>query len=70
MAMTTRCWPPPESWCGYRRIPPAGSEICTFRSISCARSSDSPRSWPLRRKTSAIWSPTLIAGFSAAPGFW
>ena len=41
IAMTTRCWVPPESWCGYRRIPPAGSEICTLRSISCARSSDS-----------------------------
>ena len=70
MAMTTRCCMPPESWCGYRRMTPAGSEICTLRSISCARSSDSPLSWPLSRNTSATWSPTRIDGFSAAPGFW
>ena len=49
---------------------PAGSEICTFRNISRARSYDPSLSMPSSWKTSAICVPTRIAGFRALPGFW
>ena len=48
----------------------AGSEICTFASISRARSDASLFAPPAIVKTSATWSPTLMDGFSAEPGFW
>ncbi len=70
MAMTTRWFIPPESWCGYRPITRRGSEICTFSSIACARSWASSSLTPCSVNTSATWSPMRIVGFSAEVGFW
>ena len=48
----------------------SGSEICTLRSISLARSRACLGSSPAITNTSVTWSPIRIVGFSAPPGFW
>ena len=69
IAITTRCFIPPENWCGYS--PKRSLGIPTTSSISpafCSASFSLILSWSLI--TSAIWSPTVSTGFKDVIGSW
>ena len=67
MAMTTRCFIPPENWCGYS--PPRLPGIPTNSSISLAFCIGSTSfSWSLM--TSAICSSTVMTGSKEVMGSW
>ena len=70
MAMTTRCFMPPENWWGYSPARLAGmpttSSICSARSMASFLLSSG--SW--MRMVSAICWPTVSTGFRAVMGSW
>ena len=69
MAITTRCFMPPENWCGYSE--PRSAGIPTVSSILRASSNASrAESFLCRRIPSAICTSTRLTGFRAVMGSW
>ena len=71
MAIITRCFCPPLSWCGYRDNILSGSGNCTFSNSAIALCRAS-RASSLRcvRIASITWSPQVKTGFSDVIGSW
>ena len=70
-AIITRCFIPPDSWCGYSYRRRRGSGTRTASSNSSARAMLALRdSLRCRRNGSQICWPTVITGFSDIIGSW
>ena len=71
MAIMTRCRRPPLSSCGYCFARSSAAGISVARSIRSTSGRRRTRFIPLwKRKTSAIWNPTVFTGFNEVRGSW
>ncbi len=71
MAIITRCFCPPESWCGYLLMSNSGLGRCTLSKSSMVRFLASMLLifW-CSSIVSMTWAPTVCTGLSELMGFW